>query len=255
MQRIISLKLFHNPLPVSKKQPKGPVENAPGNLCPTVSNLLFYHMEQRKIAKSSWTDLDEKALDGFATTVAITISDTEKYPDLAAEATLMTTLSNNYHKSLSLFLSKGGTTNKDAKDEDKAFLFKGLDQTSLKIEDTGAGKPDSYYTDPGFKLERNPGKHKTGAVPAPIFRKAAKTMVRGQVHFILKAVDRSEVKGVIGRYSLDNGVTWIDGLYAFKLNFKIDGMRSGADVWFQFRFDATNNRKSDWSEIKLVQIF
>ncbi len=206
------------------------------------------------IADASWTDLREAKLDTFSTTAAIVISDPVSYPDMVTEAALLTSNSSNYHIAFSRFEQFGGTANKDAKDAAKSLLYKTHYEVARKLENTYTDNID-YLTRPGYSLDRKPGGQSNAAVPPPVLQKVDSRKVRGVVDFILKAKNTREIKGVVGRYSLDNGVTWIEDIYVYRLKFRLENQASGATVVYQFRFMATGNRVSYWSDKIYVDVF
>lgn len=205
------------------------------------------------IATASWTDLDENSLDAFSTTAAVIVSDPITYPLVITQAGNLTLRADNYHKSLSLYQRFGGTDNKDQKDLDKGLLYKAHEEMTAKLEETADGDP-YYLTRPGYRLDQK-GSAKTAIVNKPILQKSSSGEVRGRVKFILKAADPREIKGVVGRRSLDNGVTWENGIYNFGLKLLLEDQPSGQAVLYQFMFMATYGRKSDWSEIFRVEVF
>jgi len=207
-----------------------------------------------KIASASWTELDEVSLDTFSTTAAIVVSDPVAYPLVIAEAATLDTKATDYHKALSRYVQFGGSDNRDAKDVAKAFLYKAHVNLTTKLEATAEGNED-YLTQPGYRIEQRGGTPKTARVAQPVARKAISQNVRGRVNFILVAENPREIKGVVGRRSLDNGVTWENGIYNFGLNFILDDQPSGMAVLYQFKFKATYNRESYWSESIRVEIF
>ncbi len=128
-------------------------------------------MEEKRIAKESWTDLTENSLDTFSTTAAGVISDVVAYPLLATQANLLTSKANNYHISLSRYVQLGGTANRDQKDYDKNALFKAHGEASLKLEETADGD-ENYMTRPGYKIAQTGGTPHTSMIPKPTFQKA-----------------------------------------------------------------------------------
>lgn len=209
--------------------------------------------EALKIAAASWTDLDENSLDMFSTTASLITSVAADYPLVIPQATSLTLRADNYHKSLSRYQQFGGTDNKDQKDLDKSLLYKAHEEMATKLEETADG--DEYYmTRPGYRLDLK-GSAKTAVINKPRLQKAISEQVRGRVKFILKADDPREIKGVVGRRSLDNGVTWENGIYNFGLKVLLEDQPSGQAVLYQFMFMATYGRKSDWSEVFRVEIF
>lgn len=211
-------------------------------------------MTEMTIAKESWTDLEENDLDSFSTTAAIVVSDAEKYPLLVTVAALLTSKANAYHIALSLYNQIGGTTYKDAKDQAKGLLYKAHEEVAKKLEETAEGDAN-YMTAPGYKLAETGGSRHTGVVPKPVITKALSNETRGLVKFILKADDPLQIKGVIGISSADNGVTWQNGITAFGLRFELGDQPSGVNMLYKFKFIATNNRTSGWSEGEWVEIF
>lgn len=211
--------------------------------------------ETHIIAEASWKELDEDILDVFSSAAAFVVSNEDEYPLMAVEAATLKSASAQYHQDFANWKAFQGASFKEAKDNSKEQLFKAHNEVARKLVQTLGERPTTYLTKPGYRLVKEGGHPKTAQVAAPIVKKADSSRVRGQVHFILKSAKRSEVKGIIGRYSLDGGITWIETIYAFKLNFYVFEMPSGKDVLFQFKFSATNNRQSAWSERVLVGIY
>lgn len=209
--------------------------------------------ELLRIASASWTDLDELSLDTFSTTAAIVVSDAVAYPLVITEAATLDTKATDYHKAVSRFVQFGGSDNKDAKDLAKQQLFVAHVSLVNKLEATANNNPD-YLTRPGYRLDLK-GFPKTGRVNPPRARKAISETVRGRVRFILTADNPREIKGVIGRRSLDNGISWENGIYDFGLSFLLKDQPSGTAVLYQFMFKATYGRESDWSESIRVEVF
>jgi len=198
--------------------------------------------------------LGDASLDAMSTTAALVVSDPEEYPLLVTEALALTTHANNYHIAYSRYQQFGGSAYRDAKDDAKDLLYKAHEGVAAKLEATSDGNV-YYMTRPGYRLDGNVGGFSFATVPAPTLQKVESIKVRGRVKFILDAAKSREVKGIIGRYSLDNGVTWHNGIVEFRLNFTLEGQASGQAVLYQFMFKATNNRVSDWSDIIRVEVF
>lgn len=216
------------------------------------TNYQHFMKDSPKIAAASWTELGEKELDSFSTTAAGIVIDQDAYPLVKPEALELELRATNYHKSLSRFLQFGGSDNKDLKDRDKVLLFGAHVQVAARLEATADGDT-SYLTRPGYRLDLQ-GKAKT-AIIAPPTLQSAKSLERGQVKIILKAKQPREIKGVVGKYSLDNGVTWVNGIYNFGLKLLLEGQPSGLAVLYQFKFMGTYERESKWSEIFRVEVF
>lgn len=207
-----------------------------------------------KIADNSWTGLSEPRLDAFSTIAAEIVSDPALYPELSAEAVALTSASAKYHLALSRYLQFTGSENREAKDFAKSLLFKAHTNVARKLEATADGNVE-YLTRPGYRLDRKGGGHSLATVWPPSLKKVESKTVRGRVKFILGARNPREIKAILGRSSQDNGVTWTEGIIAYDLNFTLDGLPSGVGMLFQFRFRATNNRMSDWSEKIYVEVY
>jgi hypothetical protein len=211
--------------------------------------------ETLKIAASSWTDLGDPSLDTMSTSAALVISNASDYPLLVTEATALTNAANTFHLAHSRYQQFGGNGFRDKKDADKIALYEVHLAVAKKLEETSNGNVE-YLTRPGYRLDEKGGTISIARVPPPRIQKAESVKVRGRVKFILSAANSREIKGVIGRYSEDNGATWIEGqIVEFGLNFTLEGQASGKAVLYQFMFKATNGRESDWSDIVRVEVF
>ena len=210
--------------------------------------------DESKIAQSSWTSLSESKLDAFSTTAAVGVSNATEYPDVQPEALELTNASNSYHIAFSRHKQFGGTDNREVKDAAKARLYQAHEALAVKLEATANGNTE-YITRLGYRLDRKGGRPSTAKVPAPILKKVESKSVRGRVQIILKAKNPREIKGIIGRFSLDNGKTWTNGIHVYDLNFTLNDQPSGAGILYQFYFQATGKRKSDWSEFIYIDVY
>jgi hypothetical protein len=207
-----------------------------------------------KIAAASWTNLEDGLLDTFSTTASIILSDAALYPQLAAEATALSNASSSYHIAYSRFKQFGGSNNKETKDFAKYALYQAHQAAANKLEATANGDQE-YLVRPGYLLDQKGGRSSKARVAAPTLKKAESNSARGRVKFILKAQNPREIKGIIGQYSEDNGTTWSNGLHLYDLNFTLENQPSGKGVLYQFKFRATNNRESEWSERFYVEVY
>lgn len=211
--------------------------------------------ETFKIAPGSWTDLDLGPLDTFSTIAAMVISVEADYPLLKELAPVLTTAANNFHIAYSRFNQFGGSENRELMEAAKAALYEAHQAVATKLEETANGNRE-YITRLGYRIEEKGGTPSRAKVKAPVLQKVESVKVRGRVKFILKAANAAEVKAVIGRYSDDNGETWVEGqIIEFTLNFTFENQPSGKTRLYQFMFKATSGRTSDWSEKIRVEVF
>lgn len=211
-------------------------------------------MSAPKIAVSSWTELDDASLNTFSTTAANVLSDQVAYPLLIEETKTLSDAASNFNIAYSRYKQFGGIANREAKDSARANLYGAHATVAAKLEAT-VGDDLTYLTKPGYRLEGTGGRRSTAKVPPPVLQKAESAKVRGRVLIILKAQQTRTIKGVEGRYSLDNGLTWHEGIHQVKLSFNLEDQPSGKTVIYQFRFLATNNRISDWSAHIRVDVY
>jgi hypothetical protein len=211
--------------------------------------------ETFKIAASSWADLEFGALDTMSTTAALVISVEADYPLLREEALMLTERANAYHIAYSRYNQFGGTDNRDQFDAARASLFDGHQVVATRLEATANGNRE-YITRPGYRIDEKGGIPSRARVQEPRLQKVESVKVRGRVKFILKAAISTEIKAVIGRYSDDNGETWVEGqIIEFTLNFTLENQPSGKTRLYQFMFKATSGRTSDWSDKIRVEVF
>lgn len=208
-----------------------------------------------KIKQGSWLNLNDGILDTMSTTAALILSVEADYPEVKEEAKELTEKANAYHLAFSRFNQFGGIDNRDVKDAARALLHDAHEVVAEKLEATSNGNRD-YLTRPGYKVDNRSSIPSRARILPPDFQLVESKKVRGRVKFILKSANPKEIKGVIGKYSEDNGLTWIEGrIIQFGLNFTLDGQASGKAVLYQFMFRATNHRESDWSEVVRVDVF
>lgn len=212
--------------------------------------------EELKIDPRSWTDLDFGDVDTMSTTAAGVISNADDYPLMATEATLLTQLSNDYHIIFSRYSQFGGTDVREQLENTKDLLYKGHETVAAKLEATANGNRE-YLTRPGYRLMDDKSNTPSRAVvPPPRKQKIESSGVRGRVKFILKAAKSTEIKAIIGRYSDDDGLTWVEGqIIEFTMKFTLEGQPSGKTRLYQFMFKATSGRVSDWSDKFRVEVF
>lgn len=216
---------------------------------------MLFMSTDLKIAEESWTALEDGTLDTMSTNAALVISDAANYPDLVAEAAALTTAANKYHISYSRYAAYGGSDHSDLMEADKLALYAAHANAASKLEMTDNGNKE-YLTLPGYRTdEKLASRFSFAAVPAPKFQKVESNTKRGRVKFILKAKIPREVKAIIGKYSTDNGATWHNGIMELNLRFVLDDQPSGQGVLYQFMFQATNGRKSDWSGSHYVDVY
>lgn len=215
--------------------------------------MIMATTTELKIASGSWTDLNESKLDTFSTNVA-EVTTHEDYVAVRTEANALASDATSYHKALSRYLQFGGTENKDAKDAAKKALYASHQALAEKLEETCGGSME-YLTRPGYHLDGRGGNRSTAKVPSPVLQSVESKSVRGRVKFILKAANPREIKGIIGKSSEDNGLTWKNGINVFSLNFVLEDQPSGKPMIYQFMFHATNSRQSDWSESIRIDVF
>lgn len=212
----------------------------------------FLQMTALKIAAKSWTRLSESSLDTFSTNAADVLT-APAYDVVRTSANALAAAAATYHTVYSRYRQSRGFQNKEARDSAKAALYSAHQTMAADLDDNAAGNAD-FLTLPGYLLDRTGGRASHARVIAPYVSSVESNKVRGRVKFILKAQNVREIKGITGRYSLDNGVTWVNGIHAYTLNFTLNNQPVGQTIVYQFMFEATSGRKSDWSERVYVEM-
>ncbi len=217
-------------------------------------------MPQLKINTQAYKkkNMKDNAFKNFATTVVNKGKDNPDYADQADTINDVEKKGQAYSASLTLAESYGGTDRTEQKDNDRITLTEAMDQLVEELEKAAPSKPDpvAFLTYLGFELVKTPSR-KTGTVKDPTIqslKSGCDDARRGVVKCVLVAEDASEIKGVEGMRSDDNGLTWVGGIFSTKLTFEMLGQPSGVYALYQFRFIATNNRKSDWCPFKGVSV-
>ncbi len=207
-----------------------------------------------KINKQAYKKKKDNPFKGFANGVVKKGKGNPDYSGQSKAIEDVETKATAYAASLSLADEFGGTDRKDAKNLDRTELTKALDVLVEELEAAAANKPDpaAFLEYLGFELAKQPSR-KTGVVKYPVIqtlKSGGDDTRRGVVKCVLKAEDPSEIRGVVGRRSDDNGTTWVNGIMSPKLAFEMKEQPSGVYALYQFKFVATNNRESDWCAFK-----
>lgn len=205
------------------------------------------------IPKARITPIYNMSQDTLATFCNSVVNKTgdAKYDLLRDQLDLLQTRLTTYNECL-VAIDNGNKTDTEVKNQAKQELVIAIVAAGNALTYNAANDP-AYILNAGFDLHKTKVDH-TGNLNPPIVNGILSTGQQGQVRVdIDRSVFSPGTMQICGEYSLDEGVTWQNGVYSSKSRFLIDGLPNQT-IQFRFCVTGTRNRKSLFCPIVVLGV-